>query len=378
VDSSSRKATRPGAEDLAGNELFFATLQEITSLINGGRAQDTIFDSVLSCALQMLQAQAVFLVTVDSGRIRKYARRVSTDGQLHALERYELPSHAGISRWVLLEGQPVHVPDVGQDPRYHPSIDSLPGLRTSAVLAAPLKVRDAVLGVLVAVNRLDASLFDMRHLRVLSLLANQTAIAIENGKLYRHAEQLAVTDDLTQVYNYRFLKMALRREVKRAARFSQNFSVMMVDVDNLKRYNDRNGHLRGSEVLRTIAQILVREARSIDLVAKYGGDEFVVILPQTSRKGACVLAERIKQTVEASAFPLVAPGVITVSIGVATYPENGVSAGELLEAADIALYAAKQAGKNQVASATEPSSARDPRPATRSEQNSEPQDRDPS
>jgi diguanylate cyclase (GGDEF)-like protein len=338
-------------DDLAGNELFFATLQEITSLINGGRAQETIFESVLSCALQMLHAQAVFLITVDGGRIRKFARRVSPDGQLHNLERYELPNHAGISRWVLLEGQPVHVPDVGSDPRYHPSVDSLPGLRTSAVLAAPLKVRDAVLGVLVAVNRVESTPFDMRHLRVLSLLANQTAIAIENGKLYRRAEQLAVTDDLTQVYNYRFLKMALRREVKRAARFSQRFSVLMLDVDNLKRYNDQNGHLRGSEVLRQVAQILVRDARSIDLVAKYGGDEFVVILPQTTREGAHVLAERVKQSVESTAFPLVPPGVITVSLGVATYPENGFTAGELLEAADIGCYAAKQSGKNQVAAA---------------------------
>ena len=119
-------------DDLAGGELFFATLQEITSLINGGRAQETIFESVLSCALPMLHAQAVFLITVDGGRIRKFARRVSSEGHLHEVERYELPSHAGISRWVLLEGQPVHVPDVGSDPRYHPSVDSLPGIRTSA------------------------------------------------------------------------------------------------------------------------------------------------------------------------------------------------------------------------------------------------------
>ena len=356
--TESRKPLHSAMDDLAGSDLFFATLQEITSLINGGKAQETIFESVLSCALQMLEAQAVFLITVDSPRVRKFALRMSPDGHILGLERYELPSQAGITRWVLLEGQPVHVPDVGVDPRYHPSIDSLPGLRTSACLAAPLKVRDAILGVLVAVNRIDATPFDDRHLRVLSLLANQTAIAIENAKLYRRAEQLAVTDDLTQVYNYRFLKMGLRREVKRAARFSQKFSILMIDVDNLKRYNDKNGHLRGSEVLRLIAQILVTEARSIDLVAKYGGDEFVVILPQTAREGARVLADRVKSSVAATAFPHVEPGVITVSLGVATYPENGITAGELLESSDIALYAAKQSGKNRVSIASTDPGAR--------------------
>ncbi len=341
-------SVHPATNDLAENELFFATLQEITSLINGGRAQETIFESVLDCALQMLHAQAVFLITVEDRRIRKYARRVSPDGQLHSLERYEIPSAAGITRWVLLEGQPVHIPDLIADPRYEAEADSLPGIHASACLAAPLKVRDSTLGVLVAINRLGEVAFEMRHLRVLSLLANHTAIAIENGKLYRRAEQLAVTDDLTQVYNFRFLKMALRREVKRAARFAQTFSVVMLDVDNLKAYNDQNGHLRGSEVLRQLAQILVREARSIDLVAKYGGDEFVIILPQTTREGACVLAERIKASVAAAAFPRVEVGRITVSLGVATYPESGATAGELLDAADIALYAAKQSGKNQV------------------------------
>src|SRR2546429_3702172 len=95
---------RPATTDLAENELFFATLQEITSLINGGRAQETLFESVLSCALQMLHAQAVFLITVDGGRIRKFARRVSPGGQLHHLQRYELPNHAGISPWGLLQG----------------------------------------------------------------------------------------------------------------------------------------------------------------------------------------------------------------------------------------------------------------------------------
>src|SRR3989441_10047912 len=295
---------RPATTDLSENDLFFATLQEITSLINGGRAQETIFESVLDCALQILHAQAVFLITVEGRKVRKYARRISNDGQLHNLERYDIESQSGISRWVMLEGQPLHVPDVGADPRYRAENDSLPGLNTTACLAAPLKVRDTTLGVLVAVNRFDGTPFEVRHLRILSLLANHTAIAIENGKLFRRAEQLAVTDDLTQVYNYRFLKMALRREVKRAARFGQNFSLMMLDVDNLKSYNDRHGHLRGSEVLKLVAQALVREARAIDLVAKYGGGEVVVILPPNAPARASAPAARAKEAPGARAGSL--------------------------------------------------------------------------
>src|SRR5438093_13128627 len=102
---------RPATTDLAENELFFATLQEITSLINGGRAQETIFESVLDCALQILHAQAVFLITVEGRKVRKYARRISNDGQLHKPARYNIESQNGICRRRMLEGQPLHVPD---------------------------------------------------------------------------------------------------------------------------------------------------------------------------------------------------------------------------------------------------------------------------
>src|SRR2546427_13189891 len=171
---------RPATTDLAENELFFATLQEITSLINGGRAQETIFESVLDCALQMLHAQAVFLITVEGRKIRKYARRMSHDGQLHNLERYDIEGHSGISRWVMLEGQPLHVPDVGADPRFRPETDSLPGLSTTACLAAPLTVRDTTLGDLVAVKGIDGAPFGVRLVRVLSILSSHTASGTVN------------------------------------------------------------------------------------------------------------------------------------------------------------------------------------------------------
>ena len=179
------------------------------------------------------------------------------------------------------------------------------------------------------------------------LLGAWIGTAIENLRLAESLERLAVTDDLTQVYNYRFLKSALRREIRRAGRFGQELSLIMLDVDNLKTYNDRHGHLRGSYVLKRLARILAEHSRSFDLIAKYGGDEFTVILPQTEFTGARTVAERLRTAVEEHTFPLATQGQITVSIGIASFPGDGQTTSALIETADRALYLAKQRGRNQ-------------------------------
>src|SRR5262249_38211969 len=136
-------------------------------------------------------------------------------------------------------------------------------------------------------------------------------------------------------------------EMKRAARFGQELSLVMLDVDNLKDYNDRHGHLRGSSVLKRVARLLAEQVRSFDLIAKYGGDEFTLILPQTGREGALAVAERMRMAVAAHAFPLAPPGNITISLGVASFPVDARDGRELLRAADAALYRAKQEGRNR-------------------------------
>jgi diguanylate cyclase (GGDEF)-like protein len=334
---------------LLREEKFLNTLVEITGLITAGLDRRMTFSKVLSCALDVLGAEAVFLITLENGVVVKYAKRRGPGGAEAPMERYERTGERGIAWWVMMEGKAVLIPRVSDGVRPELGGLSVPG--TGGCICAPLKARENVLGVLIAVNKLGSSSFSEAELGVLSVLANQTAMAIESAKLYAQVQEQAVTDELTQVFNFRFLKEALHKELDRASRFRQNFSVLMLDVDHLKDYNEKFGHLKGSTVLKQLASIIKVTARSIDTVAKYGGDEFLIILPQTPKEGALVLAERIRSAVVTQAFPEVRCGEISCSIGAATYPEDGKSIGTLLESADGALFSAKRAGRNRVVGA---------------------------
>ena len=168
--------------------------------------------------------------------------------------------------------------------------------------------------------------------------------------LLRQSRELSVTDGLTGLYNQMHFFELLERETRRAQRPGGGYSLIIFDVDHFKNFNDRNGHLRGSQTLRAVAELMRRKFRSTDLLAKYGGDEFVVILPGTDKVGAYLAAERLREGVEKQAFPGAETqplGRLTISIGLAACPEHGASAYEVLNRADKALYFAKDTGRNR-------------------------------
>ncbi len=244
-------------------------------------------------------------------------------------------------------GHPLLIPELALESRAS-SEDRFPGEASGPAVFVPFGRRDTSPGYLAAYRVSGAPEFGREDVRALTMLATAAALALDNRRLAQDLQKLAVTDDLTQVYNYRFLKTALRRELKRAMRFEQHLSVVMLDVDNLKSYNDVNGHLRGSFLLKELAGLCAEQVRSFDVLAKYGGDEFTIILPQTPLDGALVVAERVRAAVAGHAFALAPPGRITVSSGVACYPDDGVDSMQLLQAADRALYRAKRGGRNRV------------------------------
>ncbi len=219
--------------------------------------------------------------------------------------------------------------------------------------AVPLKSGESVIGVLLVASATYRELTPAERDR-LQVIANQSSLALQNALLHEELERLSVTDRLTELYNHGYFQQRLEEEIGRAARFGRRLSLVMLDIDDFKQFNDTYGHPKGDRVLRTLSAIIRQNLREIDVAARYGGEEFVIVLPETDTAGAMAVAERIRASMAEQRFDVgedALPISQTVSLGVATYPVHGVTAVRLVEAADKAMYDAKRAGKNRVAAA---------------------------
>jgi diguanylate cyclase (GGDEF)-like protein len=213
-----------------------------------------------------------------------------------------------------------------------------------------IRSKTNLLGLVILFNEPGRDLPDAINYKSLHFLLDQSTLAFENAAHYTTARNLLYIDELTGLFNYRYLEVALERELKRAERYGSNLSVIFLDLDDFKKINDEHGHLIGSKVLREVGKLLKKSVREVDTVIRYGGDEYTVILIETGRSVATTVAERIRRSLEAHSF-LAGEGFnisVTASLGFACFPDDTKSKVELLEFADQAMYRGKANGKNIV------------------------------
>ncbi len=314
-------------------------IEAVTLMTSDGRSDARWLGRVLELLADCVGADAG-LVAIPAGRRWEIIRAGRDAGRGPERVVRPGPPRGLVAR--ILAGEESPTPVRGVDPEW----DLFHGLEPRHFAGIRLTVAEDTAGALGLWNPQSPE-----TPLVLAAAGAALGAALRNRALVRRLEAEVITDDLTRVYNYRYLRLALRREVQRAARLGHPLALLMIDVDHLKEYNERFGHIAGSGVLQKVAEVLRAATREIDLLAKYGGDEFLIILPHTRMEGAMAAAERLRQAVEMTPFPEIAAGEMTCSIGLSVFPENGVSPEVLLAAADEALFAAKRAGRNQVATA---------------------------
>lgn len=220
---------------------------------------------------------------------------------------------------------------------------------TRRVLAVPLRVKGHVIGVINVADSKNTDPFTMEEIRLLTLFADQAAIAVENARLYARLERQAIIDELTGLYNRRALMELGKREVERARRFNRPLCALFIDIDFFKKFNDQYGHTAGDFILRTVALILRNGIRDIDLASRFGGEEFVILLVESNADAASNVAERLRKQVEITTLDLPQGKLgVTVSMGVAPLDQNYHQLEDLIDCADQAMYQSKQAGRNRV------------------------------
>ncbi len=325
-----------------------AILTDIVKTANSILEPKKVIELIMARIQELIPSDAWSMLMVDEER-GELTFELALGEKAKDVSGFRVKIGEGIAGWVAETGRPTIVNDVAKDPRFSGKFDAETQFRTRSILCAPLISRGRTIGVVEIINR-KGGRFTRSDLEMLLTLVDPCAIAIENAMLFQKAEQLTITDDLTKLFNSRYLNLYIGREIKRCKRHGVPLSVIFLDLDGFKGVNDQYGHLAGSRTLSEVGQILLLAVRESDVLARYGGDEFVVVLPETPPAGALVIAERIRKAIEGHAF-LATQGLqarISASFGVSSYPEHALTPEGLIQKADQAMYRVKERNKNGI------------------------------
>ncbi len=308
------------------------------------RTRPERIEDAMRLSMMLMNADAVVALppgNTQGERIALYA------GSAAPAVLLPVPQGSEVARGFGQDTQPLLFADLSDDAR-GASGDDCPGLVAGPTMFVAVRCRGAAPGYLAIYRRRGRARFTAVDSRQILLLAAWLQTALD-GVVATGAERLAITDDVTDVYNARFIGSALKRELRRAARFRQELSILVVELDPVAGVDPAQ---RRDPILQEMAVLLAKQMRSFDLLGRHNGDGFVVLLPQTPHDAAVALAERLRRTVEQHAFRDATPGAVTVSLGLAAFPAHGTDAGAMLAAAGRALASARERGMNRVETVT--------------------------
>ncbi len=336
------------------NILLKEQYEELTALFQVSRSltaaldQNLLFEKIFSVFRESLHCDRIVLLLYQAGD--ESLEVIKTTGlDATTVKGLSFKLGEGISGMVAASMQPIYSPDLSTDDRNL----SYKGrwVSSGSLLSMPMVLQGQLIGVL-NIHHQQPDAFSPIAQQMAQAIADQAAISIENSRLYEKTRALSATDDLTGLANRRQFQDFLQREWTQARRYQDNFSLLMIDIDNFKAYNDIHGHLKGDIVLKKVAALLLQNTRGIDLVARFDGEEFVLLLPKANREGSLAVANKLCRCIENEYFAGMEASQpqkkLTISIGVASYPTDSTDIYELVNLADEALYQAKHQGRNCV------------------------------
>jgi len=336
-----------GAEEVA-------VFHELGKALTSSLQLDQVLRTIMEKLDEFLQPDTWSLLLMDEAKQELYFE-LAIGKNAQALKDMRIKVGQGIAGWVAQSQQAVIVADVSRDTRFLAQMDERTKTETHSIVAVPVRFRDNCLGVIELINCVGVEGFNDRDLALLEALADFAAIALENARHVQKIRELTITDDCTSLYNARHMNFILETEVYRSQRDGYECSLVFLDLDHFKTVNDTHGHLLGSMLLAEIGQVLRANCRTMDFAFRYGGDEFVILLPQTSKENACGVARRLHKLIREKLW-LTSEGAgvrITSSAGVASYPGDAKSKAELLHLADEAMYLVKNTTRDNVAAANQ-------------------------
>lgn len=318
---------------------------ELGKAVTSTLDREQILNIILNRLSQLIRAQNWTLYLMDAERQElRFEVVVGLEGK--DLKGLKLKVGEGLAGMVAETGEPILVPDTTGEPHFDQRVDSQTGFRTHSLITLPLKLGDRVIGILQIINPENQELFDDRYFPILQILSDFVAISISNALNHEKMEKLTVTDDVSGYYNARYLHQKLGEIIDSG----QMTSLVFLDMDNFKRIVDTYGHPMGSKVLKEVAEVIATQLGEDDFLVRYGGDEYVVVLPGQDKSKAVKTVENIHGALN-EAVCLEEDGhhvKVTASFGVANFPEDATDLKGLLRSADVSMYSSKDRGKNAI------------------------------